>query len=91
MPTVTIKNNYQVHLPAEIQRMVPVGARLQISVDEQGRIILAPEPDAATVLQESFGMWADRTDVPPDGIDYVDDIRRGQRLDQWDIGADDPA
>jgi bifunctional DNA-binding transcriptional regulator/antitoxin component of YhaV-PrlF toxin-antitoxin module len=91
MPTVLIENNYQVQLPAEIQKVVPVGTRLQISIDETGRIILAPEPDAAAVLRESFGMWANRRDLPADGVAYVDDIRRGQRLDEWGIGADDPA
>ena len=89
MPTVTIENDYQVHLPAEIQKIVPVGARLQISVDEIGRIILSPEPDVVTLLQESFGMWANRTDLPANGVEYVDEIRQGQRLDQFGIGADD--
>lgn len=89
MPIVTIKNNYQVHLPAEIQKVVPVGTRLQISVDDTGRIILSPEPDVQAILRESFGIWADRTEVFVDGVDYVDDIRRGQRLDDFGIGTDD--
>jgi hypothetical protein len=29
-------------------------------------------------------MWADRDDVPADGVAYMDEIRRGQRLN--DLG-----
>lgn len=28
---------------------------------------------------ETFGMWADRTDIPSDGVEYVNEIRKGRR------------
>ncbi len=34
-----------------------------------------------TALEETFGMWADRDDLAGDGVAYVQNIRRGQRLD----------
>ncbi|MBN1887860.1 MAG: hypothetical protein JW850_07705 [Thermoflexales bacterium] len=34
------------------------------------------------VLMETFGMWADRTDIPADSIEYVNQIRRGYRLEE---------
>ena len=40
-------------------------------------------------LMASFGMWADRTDLPADSIDYVDDIRRGHRLDDLGLRHDE--
>ena len=91
MTTVTIENNNQLHLPAEVQKLVPVGTRLQVALDENGRIILTPQPDIQTILQESFGIWADRTDLPADGVTYVNDLRRGQRLDDFGIGLDETA
>lgn len=91
MTTIVIENDYQVRLPAEISELVPIGTRLQVTVDETGRIILSPEPDVKTILQECFGMWADRTDLPADSVDYVNDIRRGQRLDEFGIGLDETA
>ncbi len=33
-------------------------------------------------LMETFGMWADRTDIPADSVEYVNQIRRGQRLEE---------
>jgi hypothetical protein len=40
-------------------------------------------------LMASFGMWADRTDLPADSIDYVDEIRRGHRLDDFGLRTDE--
>jgi hypothetical protein len=33
------------------------------------------------LLRETFGMWAGRLDVPSNGLDYVDEIRCGRRVD----------
>lgn len=30
-----------------------------------------------TALETTFGMWSDRDDIASDGVDYVQDIRRG--------------
>ena len=40
-----------------------------------------PVQKAARSKHTAFGMWADRTDQSADSLDYVDDLRRGQRLD----------
>lgn len=37
------------------------------------------------ILLETFGMWAGRDDLPTDGVAYVDEIRRGERLNE--LGA----
>jgi len=34
-----------------------------------------------TALQATFGLWADRDDIPKDGVLYTQNIRRGHRLD----------
>jgi hypothetical protein len=36
-------------------------------------------------LAATFGLWADRSDIAPDGIAYVREMRRGHRLhDFWE-------
>jgi hypothetical protein len=52
------------------------------------RVALSAEQIRAR-LMETFGMWADRTDLPADSIDYVDEIRRGHRLDDLGLRHDE--
>ena len=37
-------------------------------------------------LLETFSMWADRTDVPADGVAYMDALRQQERL--WRLAED---
>ncbi len=42
------------------------------------------------ILQETFGMWQDRTDIPSDGAAYMHEIRRGHRFeDLWHCPEND--
>ena len=52
------------------------------------RVALSAEQIRAR-LMETFGMWADRTDIPADGVEYVDNIRRGTRLDEQGLLRDE--
>lgn len=63
---------------------MPVGTPVQVTVDEAGRIILTPESKIQAILLETFGMWADRDDLPKDGVAYMDEVRQGQRLNNLD-------
>ena len=36
-----------------------------------------------SALETTFGMWADRSDIVVDGVAYVQNIRRGHRLDDF--------
>ena len=36
-----------------------------------------------SALEATFGMWADRDDIAHDGVTYVQEIRRGHRLDDF--------
>ena len=58
-----------------------------MTVDDAGRIILTPETKIRAILMETFGMWSDRKDIPPDGVEFVNDIRQGQRLDELGMPA----
>lgn len=89
MTKVLIEEAYRVTLPLEVQELVPVGAAVWVTVDEAGRIILTPESRVQAILMETYGMWADRDDLPADGITYVDEIRQGQRLDNLNLIPDE--
>jgi len=50
---------------------------------QMGIIVPSPQPmlnQSQAILRETFGMWADREDIPTDGVVYMDEIRSGQRL-----------
>ncbi len=47
------------------------------------------ETDARRILQETFGMWADRSDFFSDGVAYVNQIRRSTRWDDLGLAADE--
>jgi hypothetical protein len=68
-------------IPDSFRRLLAVGQEVAISADAQGRLIVAPVDRFRPVLMETFGMWANRTDQPADSLDYVETLRRGQRLD----------
>ena len=80
MVTVTVSSHYTVRIPEHFRSKLRVGQQVAISVDAQGRLILTPIEQTREILDETFGIWADRTDIPKGGIKYMDKIRRGHRL-----------
>ena len=66
-----------------------VGTPVWVAMDEAGRIILTPETQIRAVLMETFGMWADRDDIPQNGVSYMDQIRQGKRLANLEHTADE--
>ena len=47
-----------------------------------------PAERVEAILRETFGMWADRIDVPADGVEYVNQLRQGRRLRELGIVSD---
>jgi len=84
MITVHIRSDYTFRIPSEFRSRLYAGQEVAVSVDAQGRLIITPIEQMRALLQETFGMWANRTDIPTDGFEYVDYIRGGRRLD--DLG-----
>ena len=62
---------------AEVRRFVEF-----VRFKPKPRLILMSAEQIRARLMETFGMWADRTDIPADRIDCMDEIRRGHRLDE---------
>jgi hypothetical protein len=84
MVTVHVSSDFTVKIPSKFRSRLRAGQEVAVSVDAQGRLIITPIEQMNALLQETFGMWADRKDIPTDGVEYVDYIRRGRRLD--DLG-----
>ncbi len=84
-----ISPEYTVNIPNEFRQLLAVGQEVAVSADSQGRLVITPIEQIRSVLMESFGMWADRTDLPQDSIAYVDEIRRGERLSQLEPTSDE--
>ena len=81
MVTVHVSSDYTVKIPSKFHSRLRAGQEVAVNVDAQGRLIITPIEQMNALLQETFGMWADRKDIPTDGVEYVDYIRRGRRLD----------
>ena len=84
MVTVKITPEYTLNIPAEFRRVLSAGQEVAISADAQGRLIITPVEQIRARLMETFGMWADRLDLPADGVEAVNELRRGQRLDEFE-------
>jgi hypothetical protein len=80
MVTVRIGPQYTVKIPESLRSKLSVGQQMAISLDEQGRLVLTPLEQVRSILDETFGIWADRADIPKSGIKYMDKVRRGHRL-----------
>ena len=73
---------YMINIPDEFRKNLSAGQEVAISMDEQGRLVVTPVEKVCEALMESFGMWAERTDIPADGTKYVNAARKGKRLDK---------
>lgn len=80
MTTVTIEDGFRMTLPEELRSTLCVGDELLASRDNSGRIILSVKSEMQQALDEVFGIWADRTDIPSDGVEYVNRIHSGKRF-----------
>jgi len=80
MVVARITPEYMLKIPDEFRRMIEAGQEVAISADAQGRLVVTPIEQIRARLLETFGMWADHDGSPGEGVDYVDEIRRGQRL-----------
>ncbi len=90
MAVVSIEEGFRLVLPEEVRADLQVGDEVIVVRDREGRITIAPTSRRGDLtpaellerLQETFGLWADRDDIPNDGVAYVDAIRTGTRLDE---------
>ncbi len=80
MEQVSIESGFRVTVPKNLRTGLHVGDRLNISIDHAGRIILISEKQLRATLKRTAGMWSERSDVPADGVKYVNQLRKSKRL-----------
>ena len=80
MITTTITPDFTLNIPDQFRALLAAGQEVAVTNDLQGRVLITPIEQVRERLLETFGMWAERDDAPPDGVSYMDEIRRGQRL-----------
>ena len=81
MVITKISQEYDVHIPDEFHQTLRAGQEVAVNVDAQGRLVITPIDQIRETLMESFGLWANRADLPADSVEHVNELRRGQRLD----------
>ncbi len=85
MIVTKISPEFTISIPDEFKPQFTPGQEVALSADAQGRLVVTPIEQIQEILQASFGMWQDRTDISDDSIEYVDEIRRGHRLNESGI------
>jgi hypothetical protein len=80
MSIVKIDPDYRIEIPLELSPLVRVGDEVEVRTNEDGSVTLILPGLVDEVLDSTAGMWADRSDIPTDGVEYVDAFRSGTRL-----------
>ena len=80
MNRVLVEKGFRLTLPKELRDDMQEGEEFIVTVDSAGRIVLLSEKRIRATLQRTAGIWEGRTDVPADGVKYVNRLRRGRRL-----------
>lgn len=76
-----ISDEHTLDIPDEFRDLFPPGQQVAITTDPQGRLVITPVEQLRARLMETFGMWRDRPDMTRDGVEYMDAVRHGERLD----------
>ena len=85
MQTIKVDKQFRITIPKEIHASVEIGQEYIITEDEDGRLILTPAAHVQTILARTAGLWQGRDDLPDTGIEYVDQMRSGNRLNALGI------
>lgn len=80
MNRVVIEDDFRLTVPEALRQDLQVGDELFMSVDRGGRIVLLSEKRVRAILQRTAGLWQGRSDIPDDGVEYVNQMRQGRRL-----------
>jgi bifunctional DNA-binding transcriptional regulator/antitoxin component of YhaV-PrlF toxin-antitoxin module len=80
-----VEKDYRVTIPNSLRSLLHVGDELLITVNKAGQILLIPASRVDEILEQTAGMWQGRTDVPSDGVEYVNQLRQGHRLEELGI------
>ncbi len=82
MITVTIEDGFKIALPEAARKFFHEGDEVIVTRNGDGHFVILTLQQLREKLDESFGMWADRTDIPSDGVAFVNEIRRGYLVNE---------
>lgn len=94
MADTIIEPDYHVVLPEDVRPHIVVGRRYSVTVSQDGRLILTPTEPHSTgeavdeILRRTAGLWQGRSDIPDNGVDYVNQLRQGRRLGELSESSD---
>jgi bifunctional DNA-binding transcriptional regulator/antitoxin component of YhaV-PrlF toxin-antitoxin module len=89
MITTKISSEYTLSIPVPFRQFLPPGQEVVIIADPQGRVIIMPVEKVWALLLETFGMWSNQSNLTGDSITYMDEIRRGRRLNEMDLPSNE--
>lgn len=78
MIRVLVEAGFRLTVPKELRDKLKVGDDLLVNVDHAERIVLLSETRLRASLKRTAGLWQSRTDIPSNGVKYVNRLRRGQ-------------
>ena len=76
---VLVEEGFRLTVPKKLRGKIKVGDNMLVDVDRAGRIVLLSEKRVRAALSRTAGLWGERKDMPMDGVQYVNRLRRGQR------------
>ncbi len=85
MDRVSIESGFRLTVPRGMRAGLHIGDELLITTDHVGRIVLINEKRVREILRETAGMWRGRKDIPSDGVEYVNKIRKSRRLQRLGV------
>ena len=77
MAMTRISPRYTLKIPTQYRDLLRAGRNVAIQPDEQGRLIITPIESPHSVLLATFGIWANRDDMPSDAVAATDALRQG--------------
>lgn len=77
-----VSPRYTLKIPAQFREVIRPGHNVEINSDDQGRLIITPLDSPDIALMATFGIWAEREDMPADAVVAVDQLRQGAVSDQ---------
>ena len=80
MAMTRISPRYTLKIPAQYRDLLRAGRNVAIQPDEQGRLIITPVESPRGALLATFGIWADRDDLPSDAVAAMDSLRQGGQV-----------
>jgi bifunctional DNA-binding transcriptional regulator/antitoxin component of YhaV-PrlF toxin-antitoxin module len=83
-----VEPDFRITIPEPLRPPLQVGDELLVTTDQAGRIIITPEARIRSILQRTAGMWRGREDIPSDGVEYVNNLRRARRLRELGVVPD---